>query len=106
MSHSAAVQIRLRTAGRSLPVSQLAPDWLILTDPADLPTGPGTVHLIVDGAPKETSVLIEATLPGSARVSFRETPEPVPHDHAGDGHGFPCRACCAWVGPYGCPHLQ
>lgn len=24
------------------------------------------------------------------------------HDNADDGHNFPCRACGAWVGPYGC----
>jgi hypothetical protein len=43
--HSALVKIQLLIDGRSVPVAQLGPDFLLLNEPFEHP--PGTAHLVL-----------------------------------------------------------
>lgn len=54
--HSADVQMELRLNGHSLPISQLGPDFLILSAPADHPPADAEIMLSIDGHEDRWSV--------------------------------------------------
>lgn len=47
--HSAEVRMELRLNGRVLPIAQLGPDFLILTDPVNHPPTEAEIALSIDG---------------------------------------------------------
>jgi len=71
-THSSQVTLRLVVNERTVPLAQIARDWVILAEPTELPLGPAEVLLHVDGAPERWTVEILPHEGGSRRVPIRD----------------------------------
>jgi len=74
VTHSSQVTLRLVLDGRTIPLAQIARDWVVLAGPTELDPGPAEVVLHVDGAPKRWTVGILLHDSGSRRVPIRDVP--------------------------------
>lgn len=65
--HSAQVNLRLLVNGRTIPVVQLGPDFLLVDAPLDLPAGDASVVMQVDAGERRWNV----RLPDGCSVASR-----------------------------------
>jgi hypothetical protein len=72
VTHSAQVTLRLVVNKRTIPLAQIAHDWVILAEPTQLEPGPAEVLLHVDGTPERWTVEILPHDCGSRRVPVRD----------------------------------
>jgi len=71
-TRSAEVSLRLVVGGQTIPLSQIARDWVILAEATELEPGPAEVVLQVDGAPERWTIEILPHEVGSRRVPIRD----------------------------------
>jgi hypothetical protein len=72
LTHSAEVSLRLVVGGQTIPLAQIARDWVIPARPTELLPGPAEVVLHVDGAPQRWTVEVLPHDQGSRRVPIRD----------------------------------
>jgi hypothetical protein len=72
LTHSAQVSLRLVVGGRTIPLAQIARDWIILAEPTELKPAPAEVVLHVDGVPERWTVEVLPHDQGSRRVPIRD----------------------------------
>ena len=69
--HSAQVKMRLLVSGRSLPVTQMGPDFLLLDAPADHPPADASLILQVDQTERSWNVYLPNGISaGTKRVAI------------------------------------
>jgi hypothetical protein len=71
-THSSQVTLRLAVNERTIPLAQIARDWVILAEPTELEPGPAEVVLHVDGTPERWTVEVLPHDSGSCRVPIRD----------------------------------
>jgi len=70
--YSAQVRLRLECGGQAVPLSHVAPDWIMPAQPRDLPPGPGEIVTVVDGQEHRRSVFLDQGMSHtSVRVAVR-----------------------------------
>jgi hypothetical protein len=57
--YSSDVQLRLIVAGREYALAQIGPDFVMLREPANLPSGDAEVVMMIDGRERRWAVTLE-----------------------------------------------
>jgi hypothetical protein len=68
--YSAEVQIYLIVDGRRLPVAQVGKDFLILREPADIPSGHAVLNITIDGNEQLHDIILATSNPATAELEF------------------------------------
>jgi hypothetical protein len=65
------VRLWLKTNGRTVPLSQISFDRIVLRDGEPVPLGPAEVAMSVDGREQRWQVEVGTSVPGSRTVPIR-----------------------------------
>lgn len=75
-NYSADVALRLVKDGRTIPLSKIGPNFVVLAEPCELDGGPAIVRMCVDGHSRDWNVTIDDAVPFEDRVRIRDAVAP------------------------------
>ena len=74
--YSSTVALQLIAHGESYLLAQVAPDFVVLKSPSQLPPGPATIVMVVDGEERRWDVVLTGTEGPAEIVSARAACNP------------------------------
>lgn len=75
--HSAVVRLWLECSGKTIPLAQVAPDWVIPREPRLLPPGEAVVVVEIDGHPRRRPVFLPQGMSSTPDQVVPTSPRPA-----------------------------